>query len=238
MTGAGYHAADDGSLARSTGGAAARGAVLIALALAIGLLLIVFALDDPQTEIVAADANATETTDDAAAVDDGTDDATVTEDASTDAATTDAATTDDAAAPEVGTPAEVDDPAIIPEVDEQVVDVPEEGTLLPPSEVNVLVANGTGGAGVASTVADKLIVDGYTAAVSNAPATAAGVIFYQPGFSANATAIASILGAAPDVVTLAPAGEIAVSPEAIADGRVAAANVVVIVGTDNAVPPS
>ena len=53
MTTSGHHAAEDGSLARSTGGAAARGALLIALALAIGLLLVTFALDDPQTEIVA-----------------------------------------------------------------------------------------------------------------------------------------------------------------------------------------
>ncbi|MFT7476398.1 MAG: hypothetical protein ACI81L_003351, partial [Verrucomicrobiales bacterium] len=49
MTNAGNHATDDGSLARSTGGAAARGAMLIALALVIGLVLMAFALDDPQT---------------------------------------------------------------------------------------------------------------------------------------------------------------------------------------------
>ena len=98
------------------------------------------------------------------------------------------------------------------------------------------MANGTGGAGVAGGVADVLNADGYTAAVSNAPATAEGVIFYQPGFSANAIAIAQALGAAPDVVTEAPAGDVPVSSEAIADGRAAAANVVVIVGADNAVP--
>ena len=56
----GYHAADDGSLARSTGGAAARGAMLIALALVIGLILMAFALDDPQTVVAGSDADATD----------------------------------------------------------------------------------------------------------------------------------------------------------------------------------
>ena len=51
MTGARSHAADDGSLARSTGGAAARGALLIALAVVIGLVLMAFALEDESTEV-------------------------------------------------------------------------------------------------------------------------------------------------------------------------------------------
>ena len=55
MSSPGYHAAEEGTLARSTGGAAARGAMLIALALVIGLLLVMFALDDPQTQVVAAE---------------------------------------------------------------------------------------------------------------------------------------------------------------------------------------
>ena len=55
MTGSRHHAADDGSLARSTGGAAARGAMLIALAVVIGLVLLAFVLDDPATVVTAPD---------------------------------------------------------------------------------------------------------------------------------------------------------------------------------------
>lgn len=228
MTASGYHAADDGSLARSTGGAAARGALLIALALAIGLLLVTFALDDPQTEIVAADT-------DAAAVDDGE-------------GAGDGGEGDLGAAPEVGEPTDNGDgttaETIPPLDDELVVDPPVEGVidgptgqLLPANEVNVLVANGTGGAGVAGGISNILVADGYTTAVTNAPGTEAGVIFYQPGFDQNALAIAETLGAAPDVVSVAPES-IGVSAEAIADGRLDSANIVIIVGTNNAVPPA
>lgn len=223
-----YHAADDGSLARSTGGAAARGAMLIAVALVIGLLLMAFALDDPATEVVASSADTTQT-------DDTVDDGTAEPDATTE---TDPTVADQETGVEAVDPDPTADevPATIPPVDDVVVD-PPAGTLLPSNEVNVLVANGTGGAGVAGGIADQLIADGYTAQVSNAPATAAAVIFYRAGFDANALAIAEILGAAPDIVSLVPAdGSISVSAEAINDGRLDQANIIVIAGTDNAIP--
>ena len=236
MTTSGHHAAEDGSLARSTGGAAARGALLIALALAIGLLLVTFALDDPQTEIVAGtDADAADV-DEGDAANDGAGDGG---DATPPPAVGEPSTTEDRDATDTNTDT-------IPTIeDELVVDPPVEGEdgaagpgqLLPSNEVTVLVANGTGGAGVAGGIQDILVADGYTAEVTNAPATVEGVIFYKPGFDQNARAIADVLGAAPDVVLLAPES-IGVSAEAIADGRVERADIVVIIGTNNAVPPA
>ena len=227
MSSSGIHAAEDGSLARSTGGAAARGAMLIALALVIGLLLVMFALDDPQTELAAGDSDsdvAAETTD---AVD-GTE------------GTEDAGGADDAAAPSVGEP-EAGTAETIPQIDEEssvVTDPPvEPGVPLPPNEVTVLIANGRGQAGVAGGLRDLVVADGYTAEVSNAPATASGVIYYRPGFDANAIAIGQALGAAPDAVLPAPES-IPVSSDAVSDGRLDNANIVVIIGADESVPPA
>ncbi|GEM_PF-1027847 len=227
MSSSGIHAAEDGSLARSTGGAAARGAMLIALALVIGLLLVMFALDDPQTELAAGDSDsdvAAETTD---AVD-GTE------------GTEDAGGADDAAAPSVGEP-EAGTAETIPQIDEEssvVTDPPvEPGVLLPPNEVTVLISNGRGQAGVAGGLRDLVVADGYTAEVSNAPATASGVIYYRPGFDANAIAIGQALGAAPDAVLPAPES-IPVSSDAVSDGRLDNANIVVIIGADESVPPA
>lgn len=232
MTSSGHHAAEDGSLARSTGGAAARGALLIALALVIGLLLVMFALNDPQTEIVAND------TDAAADTTDGDDNAAAEGDDNA-AAEGDV---DAGAAPVVVTPDEDAGVAeTIPSLveDEEGVDQPPEptGQILPPNEVTVLVANGRGTAGVAGGVRDVLVADGYTTEVSNAPATASGVIFYRPGFDANAIAIGQALGAAPDAVLPAP-DSIGVSSDAVSDGRLDNANVVVIIGADESVPPA
>ena len=63
------------------------------------------------------------------------------------------------------------------------------------------------------------------------------VIFYQPGFDADAREVATILGATPDVIQPLPVdGSVPVNQNAIDDGRAAAANVVVIIGTDGAIP--
>lgn len=229
MTSQGYHAADDGSLARSTGGAAARGAMLIALALVIGLLLIMFALDDPQTEIVASDTAADTADADAGADGDGTEGG--------------AEGGEDPAAPVVGEASDEETTTdTLPGIDEN--DVIEDpaveavpGELFDNNEVSVLVANGRGSAGVAGGLRDVLVADGYTVEVSNAPATATGVIFYQPGFDANAVAIGEALGAIPTAVLPAPES-IGVSADAIGDGRLDRANIIVIVGADESVPPA
>lgn len=224
MSSGGDHAADDGSLARSTGGAAARGAMLIALALIIGLVLMAFALDDPDSELTTGDDAA-----DSSQSDDSSDDGTDATDGTGDDTTTDTGDTGDAVD---GSTASSAPPETIGPVD--------EGTgPRPPAEVNILVANGTGGKGIAGALADRLIADGYIAKAANAPSTAAGIIYYRRGYADDARAVATILGAPPDILTPAPGdGTIAVAAEAVADGRLSDANVVVIVGNDNAVPTS
>jgi hypothetical protein len=226
MSTGGHHAADDGSLARSTGGAAARGAMLIAVALIIGLVLMAFALDDPDTELTSGD-GASDSADSNDSDVDGTDTAG---DADGDS-TTDSGDTTGGDAADGGTATSAPPETIGPVVEG---DGPR-----PPAEVNVLVANGTGGKGIAGSLADKLIADGYIAKASNAPSTAAGIIYYRQGYADDARAVASILGAAPDILTPAPGdGTIAVAADAVSDGRLTDANVIVIVGDDNAVPTS
>ncbi len=227
MSNPGMHAADDGSFARSTGGAAARGAMLIALALIIGLLLMAFALDDPPTDLSTASGDSVETTEEDAATETADDEAD-----SGETSVTVGEPEDETADP---------GPAIIDETDD-VEEIPEEveapaGEARPASEVNVLVANGTGGKGVAGAVSDKLKAAAYIANPANAPSTAEAVIYYRVGYDADARAVATVLGAPPDIITPAPGdGTIAVAPEAISDGRLQNANVVVIIGNDGAIP--
>lgn len=220
----GFHAADDGSLTRSTGGAAARGAMLIALAIVIGLVLLLFALDDQDTEVAAVEDDTEEVADDGteAPVDEGDADPPVEAvDPTNDPAETDGAGTIDATE-----------------------SIPEEpiagsGVARPASEVNVLVANGIGTPGIAGSAADVLVADGYIGVAADAPNTGSSSILYKPGFDADALAVAAILGAAPDVVGPAAAdGSIPVNQNALDDGRADSANVVVIIGSDGAIPTS
>ena len=225
----GFHAADDGSLARSTGGAAARGAMLIALAVVIGLVLLMFALNDPETEVVAVPDDTEEVegeaTDDEAGTGDSESAVSVGE------ATDDGSGSGDAAA---------DDGTIADEAES----IPEEpiegsGVARPASEVNVLVANAVGTAGIAGSTANVLVADGYIGVAADAPNGPPSVILYKPGFDADALAVAGILGAGPDIVQPAAAdGSIPVNQNAIDDGRAEAANVVVIIGSDGAIPTS
>ena len=237
MSNTGLHAAEDGSLARSTGGAAARGAMLIALALAIGLLLMFSAFDDPGTVVDVASASTTDTADDGGEGADAGADPSV--DAGADPVIEDPAV--NVGTPDEGADASASPPPTIGDVGGEADPAAPvvEGEIFPNNEVNVLVANGTGERGVAGTVRDRLTATGYIGVVSNAPSTAAAVVFYQPGFSANARQVAEVLGAPPDVVTAAPTdGTIAVNADAINDGRLAAANIIVIIGDDGAVPTS
>lgn len=208
------HAADDGSLARSTGGAAARGAMLIALAVVIGLLLLAFALDDPDTEVTAGSGDDSSQSDDAS--DDSGDSGDDT--AGDDTATTSTTTT--TTPPSTITTVPANEPK-------------------PPAEVSVLVANGTGERGVAGAVSDKVNSRGYIAldAANAAAPTTESVIFYREGFDGNAVAIAEIIGTTADLVLPEPAdGTIGVAQNAIDDGRLAQANVIVILGSDGRIP--
>ena len=216
MTGERYHAADDGSLARSTGGAAARGAMLIALAVVIGLVLLAFALDDP-AEVIASGDDSSQTSDGSDDLDDST-------------------TSDDGTSTDDGTGA-VDDTGTttIPTITTTTAVVSSTN---PPAEVTVLVANGTGERGVAGAVSDKIAARGFvTLEPANAPSTELSVIYYRETYDGDAREIATIIGAPADVITNWPAeGTIGVASNAIEDGRLDSANVVVIIGADGRIP--
>ncbi len=204
-------------MARSAGGAAARGAILIAAAVILGLLLLAFALDDPDTVVSGDTADDTSQSDDSSS-DDSSDDSSSGDDSTDDATATTAPTT--TAAPTTIT--------TLP---------PSEA--LPPAEVSVLVANGTGEKGVAGAVSNKVNARGYIAldAANAAAPTAESVIFYRDGYDGNAVDIAGIVGTTPDLIQPAPTdGTIGVAQNAIDDGRLDSANVIIILGSDERIP--
>ncbi len=222
----GFHAADDGSLARSTGGAAARGAMLIALAIIIGIVLLMFALNDPETE-VASDGDDIEAVAEDGEAADGADNS----DGNADGAGVEAV---DPADEPTGTIDDTADAEVIPEEP-----IEATGVARPPSEVNVVVANGVGTSGIAGAAADVLIADGYIGVAADAPSTQTSVIIYREGFDADAREVATILGTTPDIIQPVGAdGSVPINQNAIDDGRAAAANVVVIIGTDGVIPTS
>jgi hypothetical protein len=151
----GAHAADDGSFARSAGTAAVRGALLIILAVALGIALLATTGDD-DIEGVA--------TDDSAEVD-----------------------TPPASTPDVGTPT--------------TTTAPPAPQARPPAEVRVLVANGSGVAGVATRFKDQLAGAGYNALapVNTTSRPLPSVVYFAPGFDAEADALAATLAPAPPV---------------------------------------
>ena len=228
----GFHAAEDGSLARSTGGAAARGALLIALAIVIGLLLLTFALNDQETEVAATgdDTEEVETEGDGTEGDDADTGAGVD---AVDPSPDEDGEGDDNTAADADTGTEADAET------ESIPEEPIETGARPASEVNVLVANGVGTSGIAGAAADTLRASGYIGVAADAPSTAASVIFYREGFDADARAVATALGSTPDIIQPVPAdGSVPINQNAIDDGRAAEANVVVIIGTDGAIPTS
>jgi hypothetical protein len=191
--------------------------MLIALAVLIGLILLWSALDDAET-VIADDADATQDDDagttDGDATDDGTDGAT---DDGTDPADDSTTVTNDQPADETITS------TTLPEAEAR-----------PAAEVNVLVANGTGGRGVAGRVSDKLKARGYISDASNATNTQTSVIYYDEGFAADARAVAEAINTTPDVIQPTPSGTIAVSADAV--DRAESADIVVIVGADDRIP--
>lgn len=99
-----------------------------------------------------------------------------------------------------------------------------------PSEVSVLVLNGSGQTGVAASTSTTIGEGGYTMLpASNAPANIdSTTIYYADGYESDAIAVAQILGKGPD----------AVKPltEASLGGAEGDADVVVVLGADT--PPA
>lgn len=100
----------------------------------------------------------------------------------------------------------------------------------PPGEVPTIVLNDSGVAGVAGTYSDALAAAGYTLTnPDGANADAAGegavtLVYFAPGFDAEAAAVATAIGA--------PATVVPTALPTIPPGPIAGASVVVVVGTD------
>ncbi|MGH9301184.1 MAG: LytR C-terminal domain-containing protein [Acidimicrobiales bacterium] len=101
----------------------------------------------------------------------------------------------------------------------------------PPSQVKLLVANGTNTAGAAGRVSTSLKSAGYNTlapANSSAPATSS-VVYYITGFHAEAASLAATLGLGNSAVVAMPA------PPPVAS--LGAADLLVVVGPDLANRP-
>ena len=106
-----------------------------------------------------------------------------------------------------------------------------------PGEVKVAVANGTGDRGRAGRTAGVLNAGGYVTAAKNTEQdrVSESVIYYRPGYGDDAKAVASALGAPPDVLTPAPSTIMTLirNPETPQD--LENFNIFVVVGTDNVI---
>ena len=213
MTTQGRYAAPDSSFGRSAGNAAARGGVLVAVAVVIGFLLLwqggVGGSGD--AGIVA---------------DSGDTDDSVASDAAGEDATSDAGSSADDGAGGGDDLATVDD-TIDTEPEET---IPPTPVTRPPGDVKVAVANGVGEAGLAGARASVLSTSGYvTVAVNAAAETAQSQVYYVDGYGEDAQAIAVELGGDAAVLRPAPSDPGALVTSATA---VEGFHVFVILGTD------
>jgi len=107
----------------------------------------------------------------------------------------------------------------------------------PPGEVKVAVMNGTGVRGRAGRTADTLNATGFVTAAKNTQQDRVedSVIYYRSGDGDDAKAVASVLGAPPDIITPAPGTIMTLSrnPESPAD--LEEFNIFAVVGTDNVI---
>ncbi|MGK2930151.1 MAG: LytR C-terminal domain-containing protein [Acidimicrobiales bacterium] len=120
-----------------------------------------------------------------------------------------------------------DDPATVDEGDgaEVVESTTTTAPARPPSEVKVLVANGSEVNGAAGAQADALEALGYvTANPANAELVPATVVYFTPGYQAEAEELAAAINADPAAVTALP------TPAPVADMQLS--NVLVVVGPD------
>ena len=107
----------------------------------------------------------------------------------------------------------------------------------PPGEVKVAVMNGTGVRGRAGRTADRLNATGFVTAAKNTQQDRVqdSVIYYRQGYGDDAKAVASVLGAPPDIITPAPATIMTLirNPESPED--LEEFNIFAVVGTDNVI---
>lgn len=202
-----------------------RALILIGAAVVIGLLLLARGFDSGADTIASLDSGDTAADDGGST--DGTDGA-VTDGATTETtvAVTDGGTATDGATTDSTTPA----------TDGATTDTTGGAVARDPSQIGtVLVANGSGTSGVAGRLTDSLLALNYTADAANAPDTSTSSILFREGYSAEAIALATSIGAQQTIVQQLAAGS---QPPVDADAqdRATAANIIIIIGSDGAIP--
>ncbi|GJM38084.1 MAG: hypothetical protein DHS20C19_14510 [Acidimicrobiales bacterium] len=223
MTAPGRYAASDGSFAKSAGGAAARGGVLIVIALVIGFALLQWGFDggdsDAALPIGSGDGGSDDGGTDDGSTDDGATDDGATDDGATDDGATDDGATDDGATDDGAT----DDGA----TDDGSV------TVDPPSDVIVAVLNGSGVGGLAGERGGVLGVVGYVWTAGNAASfeVSDSRVYYTEGFADEAKEVAEALSGTAAVLEQAPADPASLADEASA-ADAGAADIIVVLGTD------
>ena len=214
MTTHGRYAASDSSFAQSTGNAATKGLVLIAVAVLIGFLLLWQGGvgGDSSPEVTAAD----DVSDDDSGDDSGDDPAV------------DDGAGDDGSGDDSG-----DDPAVDDGAGDDTSDTtdttPVTPTTRPLGEVKVAVANGVGVSGLAGQQAQLLTTAGFvTVAVNAAANTELSAVYYVDGYALEAEAVAVELGATGAVLRAAT------DPDAlVADAtQVEGFHIFVVLGSD------
>ena len=204
--------ARSGGLGPSNAAAMPRAVLLVGVAVAIGLLMLWKGLDDSP---VAADRQAPAITDDVTGADPGTggaDPAVVTTE------------------PVAGGVVDADAMAptsAVPTTTEALFTTPTHY----PNEVKILVANGSGVSGAAGKVTDMLSPLGWTMeSPANADKTGTTRVYYRNGYQADARKIVEHFGEIPSLLEKMPTGGLEVPAKA--EDRVANANIVVILGSD------
>jgi len=204
-----------GGLGPSNGAAAPRALLLIVVAVLLGAALLWKGLDDGTDLVSDQPVPTTTATTGDGTPDDGTGDGTP--DDGTGDGTPDDGTGD--GTPDDGTGGTTTS-TLFPTITE------------PPSEVQVLVANGSGTARAAGSVTELLVPKGYaTLAPANAQPTDSTMIFFRPGMVAEARAVMELLAPdSPDLLAQIPPTGLAVAENAL--DRLESADIVVILGAD------
>lgn len=213
MTSPGRYAASDGSFAKSAGSAAARGGILIAIAIVIGFALLAFGFDGGDSDA----AGPVAPTDPEASTDESPDptDSVDPGDGSTEESIPPEETVeggDEGGDPTTSEPVVVDDP----------------------STISVAVLNGTGEPGLASARGETLGALNYTWLAGNAASSpiTESKVYFASGFGDEAGVLAAALSGPASVLELAPD-----DPATLESGTQAAAgsaDIIVVLGTDNA----
>lgn len=214
MTSHGRYAAPEPSFAQSSGNAAARGLVLIAIAVVIGFLLLW------QGGVGGSGSSAAvQGGDTGADTDDASGDQTDVGDDGTDAEDGDDAPTDDGTGEETAT----GDDAVTDDT------TPPPSTTRPLGEVKVAVANGVGESGLAGARSQVLSTAGYVSLAVNAAAnTELSAVYYVDGYGLEASGVAVELGATDAVLRPATDPGALVADPAAVEGF----HIFVVLGSD------